>query len=65
MMAEGKNVSKKWEKYSIEGDKLVRKNIFCPKPECGPGVFLARHKDRMTCGKCGYNHVENASSEEE
>ena len=38
-MAEGKNVSKKWEKYSIEGDKLVRKNDFCPKPECGPGIF--------------------------
>ena len=27
-MAEGKNVSKKWEKYSIEGDKLVRRTTF-------------------------------------
>ena len=25
---------------------------FCPK--CGPGTFLAKHKDRQTCGKCGY-----------
>ena len=25
---------------------------FCPK--CGQGVFLARHKDRQTCGSCGY-----------
>ncbi|RAH15344.1 MAG: 30S ribosomal protein S27ae [Methanobacteriota archaeon] len=63
-MAEGKNISKKYEKYSIEGDKLVRKNLFCPMPGCGPGVFLARHKDRMTCGKCGYKYVENSTEEE-
>ncbi len=25
---------------------------FCPK--CGPGVHLAKHKDRWSCGKCGY-----------
>lgn len=34
------------------GDSLKRKNKFCPK--CGPGIFLAAHKDRVTCGKCGY-----------
>jgi len=28
------------------------KNKYCPK--CGEGTFLANHKDRMTCGKCGY-----------
>ncbi len=22
--------------------------------KCGPGVLLAQHKDRMSCGKCGY-----------
>ena len=62
MMAEGKNVSKKWEMYTIEGDKLIRKNEFCP--NCGPGVFLARHHDRMTCGRCGYHHSDSASEEE-
>jgi len=25
---------------------------FCPK--CGPGVRLAEHKERKSCGKCGY-----------
>jgi len=25
---------------------------YCPK--CGPGVRLAEHKDRRSCGKCGY-----------
>ncbi len=23
-------------------------------PKCGPGVRLAEHKDRRSCGKCGY-----------
>lgn len=38
--------------FKIEGDKLVRTKKHCPK--CGPGVFLADHKDRVSCGKCGY-----------
>lgn len=25
---------------------------YCPK--CGTGVRLAEHKDRRSCGKCGY-----------
>jgi len=28
------------------------KNKSCPK--CGPGIFMANHKDRSTCGKCKY-----------
>ena len=23
-------------------------------PKCGSGVRLAEHKDRRSCGKCGY-----------
>jgi small subunit ribosomal protein S27Ae len=38
--------------YQIEGDKLVRLRKVCPK--CGPGVFMADHKDRHSCGTCGY-----------
>ncbi len=38
--------------YEVSGDALKRKNKFCPK--CGPGVFMAEHKDRYQCGKCGY-----------
>ena len=38
--------------YEISGNSLKRKNKFCPK--CGTGFFLALHKDRSTCGKCGY-----------
>jgi small subunit ribosomal protein S27Ae len=43
--------SKKWSLYEA-GDRLGRKNKSCPK--CGAGVFLAGHKDRFSCGKCGY-----------
>jgi len=38
--------------YKLEGDKIVRTKKHCPK--CGPGVYLAEHKDRIACGKCGY-----------
>ena len=38
--------------YEKAGDGLKRKNKSCPK--CGPGTFLANHKDRTCCGKCGY-----------
>ncbi len=39
-------------KYGVEDGKLVRKAEFCP--TCGPGVFLAVHEDRKSCGRCGY-----------
>ena len=38
--------------YEIQDDKIVRKKRNCPK--CGDGTFLAQHKDREACGKCGY-----------
>ncbi|MFP4403325.1 MAG: 30S ribosomal protein S27ae [Nanoarchaeota archaeon] len=47
-----KRTSKVSNNYSISGDKLEKKNKFCPK--CGKGVFLANHNDRRTCGKCNY-----------
>ena len=51
-MSDGPNASAKWSKYSVEDGKLVRKSEFCP--QCGPGVFLAVHADRKSCGRCGY-----------
>ena len=46
-----KKPSEKWKKYKIQDNKLVRSRI-CLK--CGPGNFLAEHKDRLYCGKCHY-----------
>lgn len=53
-MAEKKESGKgkKSEKYDVSSGVLKRKSKFCPK--CGPGVFLAEHKDRNSCGNCGY-----------
>lgn len=42
--------------YAIKDNKLERKNKNCPK--CGEGVFLAEHKDRVNCGKCGYTEFK-------
>jgi ubiquitin-small subunit ribosomal protein S27Ae len=47
-----KRTSKVFKNYLVSGSDLKRKNKFCPK--CGPGVFLAQHKNRLTCGKCHY-----------
>ncbi|TKJ17650.1 30S ribosomal protein S27ae [Candidatus Woesearchaeota archaeon B3_Woes] len=55
-----KKTSKRYENYEVSGNSVKRKNKSCPK--CGMGVFLANHKDRLYCGKCGY--VEMKSSED-
>ncbi|RMF56025.1 30S ribosomal protein S27ae [Candidatus Woesearchaeota archaeon] len=47
-----KHLRKLWEKYAVSGDRVERKNKFCPK--CGTSAYLAEHKDRLTCGKCSY-----------
>ena len=42
--------------YDVSGGSVKRKAGFCPK--CGPGVFMAEHKDRVSCGKCGYTEFK-------
>ena len=56
--AKGKKPGKEKKKklkaalFEISGNTVKRKNRSCPK--CGSGIFLAAHKDRHACGKCGY-----------
>eukprot|EP00758_Cryptobia_borreli_P007790 Tbor_TRINITY_DN5331_c2_g6::TRINITY_DN5331_c2_g6_i1::g.4738::m.4738/K02977/RP-S27Ae, RPS27A; small subunit ribosomal protein S27Ae len=45
--------------YTVSGDGeneefTIKRNLTeCRHPQCGPGVFMAKHKDgRQTCGKC-------------
>lgn len=65
-MAKGKEAAKakgpagKRALYEVSGGKLVRKKKACPK--CGPGVFLAEHKDRVSCGNCGYTEFKKAAA---
>jgi len=35
--------------------KIVNK--VCPK--CGPGVYMAEHKDRSSCGRCAYTEFKS------
>ena len=44
--------TKKSEQYGVKEGEAERKKKPCPK--CGPAVFMAEHKDRLHCGKCGY-----------
>jgi small subunit ribosomal protein S27Ae len=37
--------------YKVDGDKAKRARRVCSR--CGKGTFMAEHKDRHTCGKCG------------
>ncbi|PIN90688.1 30S ribosomal protein S27ae [Candidatus Pacearchaeota archaeon CG10_big_fil_rev_8_21_14_0_10_32_14] len=43
--------SKKYTKYTITGDKIIRAPS-CPR--CGPGIFLMVSSGRSYCGKCHY-----------
>lgn len=49
--------------YAVEGEKVARQRRFCPR--CGPGVFLADHKDRFSCGSCGYTEFKKDSKPKE
>ncbi len=49
----------KVSKYDMSSGELVRKGEFCPR--CGPGVFLAVHADRTSCGRCGYRSGQDAA----
>ncbi len=48
--------SKKSKHYVLEGGGIIKKGKECPK--CGSGVFLAEHRNRLTCGKCGYSEIK-------
>ena len=44
--------------YSIDDDgKVTRSRKDCPNETCGPGVRMAQHKNRLTCGKCSLTYL--------
>ena len=53
---------KKIEFFKVEGDSINRIRRHCPK--CGPAVFLAEHKNRYSCGKCGYTEFRGGGKKE-
>ena len=56
-----KPTSKKYTKYKIEGDKVIRERS-CPR--CGPGIFLMSSQGRVYCGKCHYSEFQGKKPEE-
>ena len=54
---------KKFEFFKIEGNNINRIRKHCPK--CGPAVFLAEHKNRFSCGKCGYTEFKGSGKKPE
>lgn len=38
--------------YTVKENGIERNKKSCPR--CGPGTWLAGHKGRAYCGKCGY-----------
>ena len=41
-----------WKLYKVSGETVERLKKECPR--CGKGYFMAEHKDRLSCGNCGY-----------
>ena len=66
-MSEKENGEKKTKKkgkrigsyYQIEGTQLKRLRPNCER--CGPGYFMADHRDRFTCGHCGLTRYKQQS----
>ncbi len=58
-----KKPSQRWKMYEIKDGKLIRKNPTSPKE--GPGIFMAVHKNRKTCGKSGYTEFKKVEKKEE
>ena len=56
-----KPTSKKYSHYVISGENIKRARQ-CVK--CGAGVFMAAHKDRFSCGKCGYSEFATKAVKE-
>lgn len=46
------NDSQVYKFFKIQNNTVERIKRDCPR--CGKGVFMANHKDRYTCGKCGF-----------
>ncbi len=42
--------------YTEKEGKFTCARKCCPR--CGPGVYLAEHSDRASCGRCGYTEFK-------
>lgn len=60
MAKDSKGEASVYKFYKISDNALERTKRECPR--CGKGIFMADHKDRYTCGKCGYTEFKKDHS---
>jgi len=48
-----------WKLYKVGEGTAERLKKECPR--CGRGYFMAEHKDRQSCGNCGYTTFKTKS----
>ena len=48
-----------WKLYKVSENSAERLRKECPR--CGHGFFMAEHKDRQSCGHCGYTSFKSKS----
>lgn len=46
-----------WKLYKVTENSLDRLRKECPR--CGKGFFMAEHKERQSCGHCGFTAFRN------
>ena len=46
--------------YKIEDEKVTRLRPTCER--CGAGYFMAKHRDRYTCGHCGFTRYRQVET---
>jgi len=51
-----------WKLYKTEDNSATLQRLRKECPRCGRGYFMAEHKDRHTCGHCGYTNFKTKSS---
>lgn len=51
--------TQKFKFYKVVEGKIEKLKRECPK--CGAGIFMAEHKDRFHCGKCGFSEFKKTS----
>ena len=59
---EKKESPARYTQYEVSGDSVKCKKRSCPR--CGPGIFMAEHKGRVHCGKCGYAESNKSEKSE-
>ena len=48
-----------WKLYKASDDGATMQRLRKECPRCGRGYFMAEHKDRLSCGHCGYTTFKN------